>query len=303
MKADSLTSMLVLSMVLGCSSGQGGATLPGSGTGGSQGGDNGQDAGAVNGAGGSTGPSGSGGSTGGGGAVGDVAIVGGSDGSAGDGANGGQTGSGDGGPSKGPFTCSMVLGLFTTSQWFITGIKPWGSSKSFLQQPGIDPKKWEGKMQKASYVEKWADPNDALWNVTTMNPCAANATSPDRVVSVTLSSGAKDQPSWEALLTKLVDTIKMKYPGVKEIDLMTMARAPGNVLCPNNNDPNTVIKPFQDQAIQAVADRSNGLVVVGPKYEVPDCKTAWIIANDTDFTPSAADALAIKIAQYYAAHP
>ena len=214
MKADSLTSKLVLSLFLsaGCSSGSGGrgggggqggiTQTGGGGQGGSaQAGSNGE-------AGGTSGQSaaGAGGSTGGAGAAGDVAGMGGAsaDGSAGQvgsGSDGGQ----DGGtaPSAGPFTCTMVLGLFTTSQWF-NGTNPGGATKTFQQQPGIDATKWEGKLQKYSYVEKWADPANGVWKITTATPCATNATSPDRVLFVGFSPDTKanDQPTIQALLEK-----------------------------------------------------------------------------------------------------
>ena len=112
-----------------------------------------------------------------------------------------------------------------------------------------------------------------------------------------------DEPTMEMLITKAIATLEMKYPSAREIDLLTMSRAPGNVMCPNNNDPWTVVGSYVDQAIQAVASASGGFVVVGPQYFVPDCKTSYSVANDTDFTTSAATAIAQMIAPYYVAHP
>ncbi len=96
---------------------------------------------------------------------------------------------------------------------------------------------------------------------------------------------------------------EMKFPSVKEIDILTMSRAPNNMLCKNNNDPWTVVAPSVDQAIQTVADKSGGLVVVGPKYYVPDCNTSYSFPNDTDFTKSADTFIANTLAAYYKAHP
>jgi hypothetical protein len=299
-KKNSLTSMLVLSMILGCSSEPGGSTGGNGGAGGSPGGTGGLGA---TGTGGSTGTGGGSGGSTGGGTGGNVVGTGGSpsDASAAD-LGGGQGGSGGGGPSAGPFTCSLVLGMFTTSQWF-NGTNPGGASKTFLQQDGIDPKKWEGKMAKYSYSELWADPASDRWKIATANPCAMNAMNPDRVVFVEHSQTVITEPTMQATLQKIVANIQMKFPGVKEIDLLSMGRTPGNVMCPNNNDKWTVVPPYVDAAIQAVADASNGLVKVGPKYEVPDCKTSYIFANDTDYTTSAANALAVQLGMYYAAHP
>jgi hypothetical protein len=242
------------------------------------------------------------------GAAGAAAGTGGAspDASAADASGGPEGGPGEGGgsaPSAGPFSCTMVLGLFTTSQWF-NGTNPGGASKTFLQQDGIDPKKWEAKLQKYSYVEKWADPNNGVWKISVANSCATNATSPDRVLFVGYSPDTKhDQPTIQALLEKVIANIKATFPTAKEIDLLTMGRAPGNMMCPNNSDPNTVVGAYFDDAIKAIADASNGLIVPGPKYYVPDCKTSYIFANDTDYTTTAANAIAIQVAAYYAAHP
>jgi len=193
--------------------------------------------------------------------------------------------------------------LFTTSQWF-NGTNPGGASKTFLQQDGIDPKKWQAKLQKYSYAEKWADPANGVWSITTANTCAASSASPDRALFVFFSPDTKhDQPTAQALTMKVIANIQTKYPSVKEIDLLTMGRAPNNMMCPNNSDPSTVIGAYLDDAFQAIAGASNGLIKVGPKYFVPDCNNSYIFANDTDYTTTAANAIAIQVAQYYAAHP
>jgi hypothetical protein len=225
-----------------------------------------------------------------------------------------QGGSGGTVASGGPFTCSLVLGLFTTSQWF-NGAQPGGASKTFLQN-GVDATKWEGKMQKYSYIEKWSDTANPIWNIPTQNPCAANAAAPDRVAFVGFSPGipadqdydkyhtqAMDQAGWETQLNLVIANIRAKYPSAKEIDILTMGRAPNNMLCANNSDTDTIIAAYEDAAYQAVADASNGLVKVGPKYFVPDCATSYIFANDSDYTTTAANSLAMQVATYYVAHP
>jgi hypothetical protein len=82
-----------------------------------------------------------------------------------------------------------------------------------------------------------------------------------------------------------------------------MGRAPGNVLCSNNSDTDTIIPTYEDAAYQAVSDASNGFIKVGPKYYVPDCANSYIFANDSDYTTSAADSIAMQVAAYYVAHP
>ncbi|HVZ75062.1 MAG TPA: hypothetical protein VHJ20_21920 [Polyangia bacterium] len=308
--------MLVLSFLLsiGCSSGSGtgntggtgGTTNPG-GTGGTTGQMTGGTTGSTGGTTGSSG--GTGGTTASGGVTG-------SGGSSAGGAGGTPQGGTGGTTAHDPYTCSLVIGLFTTSQWF-NGTNPGGASKTFLQQPGIDASKWEGKTQKYSYAEKWADPTNSVWSAAVTQPCATNSTTPDRVVFVGFSPyapatdqdyakyhpGGADQASWEATLNSVISTIKMKFPSVKAIDILTMGRAPNNMLCSNNNDPDTIIPAFEDAAFEAVAAASNGFVTVGPKYYVPDCNTSYIFANDSDYTTTGANALAVQIGTYYAAHP
>jgi hypothetical protein len=220
----------------------------------------------------------------------------------------------EGGTSAGPFTCNMVLGLFTTSQWF-SGMSPGGATTTFLMD-GVDATKWEGKMTKYAYIEKWIDPTNAVWSLATTNPCANNSTTPDRVIFVAFSPGiaadqdyqmystqGKTEAGWEMLLNSVIATIKMKYPSAQEIDILTMGRAPGNMLCANNSDIDTIIQPYEDAAYQAVAAASGGFVKVGPMYYVPDCDTSYIFANDSDYTTSAANAIAMQVAAYYVAHP
>lgn len=238
------------------------------------------------------------GGTGGAGGAGGAGGTGGA--SAGTGGIGSLGGSG-GAAGVGPFSCTLVLGLFTTSQWF-NGTNPGGASKTFLQD-GVDATKWEAKMKKYSYAEKWADPKNDLWNLTTENPCTMNATTPDRALFVGFSPMTKNQADWEKLLNAVIANIQTKYPSVKEIDIVTMGRAPNNVLCPNNNDTDTVIAPYEDAAFEAVAAASNGLVVVGPKYYVPDCENSYIFANDSDYTTTGSNYLATEMATYYIAHP
>jgi hypothetical protein len=203
-----------------------------------------------------------------------------------------------------PFTCNLVLGLFTTSQWF-NGTNPGGASKTFLMD-GVDSTRWESKTQKYSYVEKWIPSNSALWNLPFNNACASDSATPDRVIFVGFSPSStegKTEAGWEMLLNEVIATIKMKYPSAKEIDILTMGRAPNNVLCSNNNDVDTIIPAYEDAAYDAVAAASGGFIVVGPKYYVPDCATSYIFANDSDYTTTASNSLATQLAAYYVAHP
>jgi hypothetical protein len=209
----------------------------------------------------------------------------------------------------------LLLGTFTASQWF-NGNMPGGADKDFLMATGIDATKWEGKTQKYAYIEKWADPANALWSVALTNPCATDSMTPDRIVFVGFSPqsnadqdfamygpATKDEMGWETQLNAVITNIKSKYPSAKEIDILTMGRAPNNMLCSNNSDLATIIPAIEDAAYAAVGAASNGMVVVGPKYYVPDCNNSYIFANDSDYTSTAADYIAMEMATYYVAHP
>jgi hypothetical protein len=199
----------------------------------------------------------------------------------------------------------LVLGLFTTSQWF-NGTNPGGATKDFLMA-GVDATKWESKTLKYAYIEKWIPANSSNWTLPLNNPCATNSMTPDRVVFVGFSPGTvstdQTETGWETLLNGMIATIRMKYPSVKEIDLLTMGRAPNNTLCANNNDVWTVIPAYEDAAYAAVAAASTSFpIVVGPKYYVPDCNS-YEFANDTDYTVAGSNAISQQLATYYAAHP
>ena len=63
-------------------------------------------------------------------------------------------------------------------------------------------------------------------------------------------------------------TIRKKYPGVRRIDLLTMLRGPGNRSCGSEM---TVVEPYVDAAVSAVAERFPGLVFAGPKVTAESC--------------------------------
>lgn len=172
---------------------------------------------------------------------------------------------------------------------------------------GVDATKWESKTLKYAYIEKWIPANSSNWTLPLNNPCTTNSMTPDRVVFVGFSPGTvstdQTEAGWETLLNGMIATIRMKYPSVKEIDLLTMGRAPNNTLCANNNDVWTVIPAYEDAAYAAVAAASTTFpIVVGPKYFVPDCNS-YEFANDTDYTVAGSNAIALQLATYYAAHP
>ncbi len=187
-----------------------------------------------------------------------------------------------------PFVCSELIGLWVASQW-------WGTFDK-----AVDKAHWQFMFQHHGYLELFTDPASPFWKNMIISPCATQSTTPDRVVFLPFSLTLNTLDGWQMQLTKLVETIKGKFPGVRRIEIMTTLRSPGNMLCPNDTDPGTVVPAYVDQAIQAVADQSAGLVTVGPKIAVKDCKW-W--AGGTDLTGAGNAGVGQLVADYYSAHP
>ncbi len=190
----------------------------------------------------------------------------------------------NGGPQS--FACTLLIGCFQTSQWYDAGF-----------ETAVGNAKWEIKWEHNTFTEHWASPTDAFWNIAVMSPCTSGAAAPDRVIFVSYSMTLTTEAAWEMALSRVVDNIKTKFPSAKQIDLLGMVRAPNNQMCPGNSDVSTVVRPEEDQAMQAVADKSGGMVQVGPKYFAPSCDS--FITNNTNLTPAAASAIAPTLAAVY----
>ena len=205
----------------------------------------------------------------------------------------GNAGGPDAAPPAQNFTCTLILGAFQTSQWFDAGF-----------ETAVGTARWEIKSAHNNWTEKWADPNNAIWNLPTASPCTARAATPDRVLLIVYKDmfGPPIAPTvWEPEITKDVENIKTKYPAVRQIELLTLARAPNNQPCPGNSSRNIAIAPEIDAAIQSVADKSGGLVKVGPRYYVPDC--SLFVMNITTLTDGGGARVAPQLIEYYNAHP
>ena len=209
-------------------------------------------------------------------------------GSGGSNSNGGvpaAAGMGGGGGSP-SFGCTLVIGCFQTSQWFDAGF-----------ETAVGNDKWEIKADHNTFTENWANPMDAFWNLPVASPCAKGPSSPDRVLFVSYSKTLMTQQAWETQLSQVIVNVTTKFPSVTQVELLGMARAPNNELCANNSNPSTIVKPEQDQALQAVAEKSAGRVKVGPKYFAPSCDS--FVTNNTNLTAAAATAVAPTVAAFY----
>jgi hypothetical protein len=188
-----------------------------------------------------------------------------------------------------PFVCTELIGLWVASQW-------WGPFYA-----AVNKAHWQFMFQHHGYLELFSDPASPYWNNAIMSPCPTGSKAPDRIVFLPFSLTLMTLTDWQTQLTKVVETIKGKFPGVKRIELITTIRGPANMTCAGNTDPFTIVAPYVDQAIQMVADQSGGLVTVGPKIEVANC--GWWAGSSHDLTGAGNTGVGKLYADYYNVHP
>ena len=274
MKAPAMLMLLPVAFVamVSCSSsnestdqdsaggGQGGSNEAAGGTGGAASSASGGSAVAGSGGSASTGGTGAGGSSGGAGGS-----IGGAGGAKPNVDAGADTGSNPM-PTTAQYECSAFIGPNVTGEWFAAGFETLAPND-----------KWQVKAPHHAFVEDWANPNHAVWkevcegtysDCQTRSKCAGGK-APDRIVFVTQTGNylGTSQKGWETLIASAIPTIKLKFPGVKNIELMTFVRGPGNKDCGNE----TSVSPNLDKAQKALADASNGLITVSPRFEVTTC--------------------------------
>jgi hypothetical protein len=235
------------------------------------------------------GGSGAGGVVGSGGGTGTGGGAGGSPGTGG--ADAGTTAS-DAGGATGGFTCNQVTAMTLTAEWYNAG---------FESNGGIVNGRWQLKAMEHGYITEWANPNSTFWQTPITSPCTQQSASPDRIVLTVLSWTITTQAEWETQIGLAIDDFKTKYPGVRRIDLITVIRGPGNMLCPTPPAAGeTIALPAAlDAAIAAVAARMPGFVFAGPKFEAPNC--AAFSGGGPHLTSAGNMNMARMIATYFAA--
>jgi hypothetical protein len=177
----------------------------------------------------------------------------------------------DGGPSaptatpggpKGPFTCSLVIGIQATADWFNGGFESM-----------VDKDRWELMAVHSGFVNYWADPKNGIWGSKPSSACVKNADNPDRVILTALylhwMNATVDE--WVTTLTGAVEAFKAKYSNLKNIELATFVRSPGGKACPASMSFKSLILPEQDKAFDMIAAKFPDLVTVAPKVEVASC--------------------------------
>jgi hypothetical protein len=199
---------------------------------------------------------------------------------------------GDGGNarSKKDYQCNLLMGVSVTYDWFTSGF-----------ENGVDGSRWEAMAPSqalVSFIQMWNDPNNQLWSMAKISPCTQHPDAPDRVIFTGVNWDYTTADEWVPQLDKMVKTLQMKFPGVKEIDLMTMLRAPNNMSCGSTE---SVVQPFIDQAIATVAPKYPGLVEISPKFFAPSCTV--FTGGGPHFTDMGKMTIAKLYSDYYSKEP
>lgn len=188
--------------------------------------------------------------------------------------------------------CNAIYGVSVTGDWFGAGF-----------ETGLNGDRWELRWKTQSFVEQWADPSNSVWSQALISPCANGANNPDRVIFTGVNWTYTTKAEWETKLTAVVENLKTKYSSLKEIDLMTMLRAPNNTMC---GDPNVqatheqIVAPYIDEAIAAVVAKYPKLVRATPKFYAPNCDV--FLKDSPHFADGKASVVAGVIRAHYATH-
>ena len=154
------------------------------------------------------------------------------------------------------FSCTEVVGVSVTTDWFMAGFK---------EMVGSD--NWQLRAQEHAYIELWSNVKSSLWTMNAVSTCPKK-TKPDRVLFTAVNWEYKTTEEWETSLLAVIKAIKERHYTVKSIELLTMLRGPKNKSC---GDDKTIVDEKIDLAIQSMVTAHQGLVVAGPKVEAPSC--------------------------------
>lgn len=186
-------------------------------------------------------------------------------------------------PPSGPFTCTELVGLFSTGEWWDAG---------FQEGLGDLKARWQGRFSHYGYTYEYAGPDSYAWSPTSVGgarnvrlsaPCARSSDAPDRIVYQAWSWELTSEQAWVNSLESALATIRVKRPSAKRIDVMTIIRCPANGWChsdqpalgPNADHDATRqdchVPDYVDSAFAKVAANHPGLVSIAPKFETPKC--------------------------------
>jgi hypothetical protein len=202
----------------------------------------------------------------------------------------------DGAPPAGAFACTQFMGPNVTGEWFAAGFETF-----------VDNARYQVKAPHRSFVEDWANPGHAVWRESmcdsTFRDCdtrsrCANGGAPDRIVFVTQTGDylGTSQKAWEDSIKKAIATIKVKYPTVKQVELLTFVRGPQNANCGKE----TTVSAALDAAHAALAASSGGTITAGPRFSVNNCN---LFKSPPHFSPDGNKAVAEMVGKHYAQTP
>jgi hypothetical protein len=193
-------------------------------------------------------------------------------------------------PSPKSYPCNLLVGTSVQHDWFVSGF-----------ETGVDDARWEAlapAQAGISFVQLWANPNSSLWTMVKTSPCTDHADNPDRVLFVPVNWEYTTAAQWITEIEAVLGVLQSKFSNLKEVDLLTMLRAPGNVSC---GSVETVVQPFVDEAIQAVAAKHPALVRIAPKMFAPSCDV--FTGGGPHFTAQGMKTVAKLYSDYYATEP
>jgi hypothetical protein len=204
------------------------------------------------------------------------------------------------------FKCTELVGLGSTREWYQAG----------FEKLVVDAR-WQIRWHHRGYVEDWTDVKNPYWGTycdkegcARVSACAEGADSPERIVFVALNWIYTTEQQWETDLRKDVEAIATRYPGVRNIEIISSQRCPDrctNIDPPGTMDELTAVQtcrtpPVLDEAIAAVAASNPALVTVGPKFFTNDC-SAFVTLHGPHLTTAGQKEIAAKVGAHYATHP
>jgi hypothetical protein len=212
----------------------------------------------------------------------------------------------DASPRAGDFKCTELVGLGSTREWYLAGF-----------ENAVVNAHWQIRWHHRGYIEDWANAKNPYWGTycdgegcSRVSACAEGADAPDRVVFVALNWIYTTEAQWETDIRKDVEAIATRYPGVRNIELISSSRCPDRCTTidpPGTMDELTAVQTcrtpaFVDEAIAAVAASNPALVTVGPKFFTNECG-AFVSLHGPHLTTAGQKEIAAKAGAYYAAHP
>lgn len=182
------------------------------------------------------------------------------------------------------FTCNLILGIDSTSEWFGAGF-----------EDQVDNASWQLTYYHPGFVENWAKADDMVWSLMPTSPCSKNSGNPDRVIFNIFAdpSGTyKDKAAYVTGIEQAIANLVAKYSNLVRIDLLTMTRAPDNMPCDPSNRM-SIVEPYVDEAVAEVAANHPELVTASPVFYAPDCNVY------TDGGPHFTDTGRVTVADIY----